>query len=1680
MVISPSRGVRTIAGRIFRIVIKIIVVFLLLIVIVLFLLQTSFVQQFGRKKIQSYLQSKLHTRVEIGDLDINFPKKIILRNIYLEDQHRDTLLAGGTLELDVNLWKLFQHTIYVKLIRLDRFTVKVNRVLPDSSFNFDFIAKAFAGNDTAKDESSTKASPWKFELGTIHLVKIAASYKDDATGNDAYAFIGDFVTQVKTFDLNHFIFYVPDIHLTGLTTRIRQYQPMLFFKKLADTVEARKSKGQPVSLQLGTIELKSVTADYSNDVDRMRASLNLGLFSSDIRSIDLIRMQFRLGTLRLQNTVANFERGKKRGLVVKEKKSEGPKTPGAPWQVDLDKFDLANIAFQYDDASKKPLKGGVDYSHLHIQNLIVAANRLKMGSNGYKGQIANISFSEKSGFVVKKLSAGISYSDKEAKLDRLVIQTNSSLIKNQTLAQYASLASLSKKPGDLYADLSFDHSVISVKDVLLFIPTLTGQLKSKENSTVRINGSVKGQLKNLIIPDLELSGLTNTMLRVSGKIKGLPNAKNAVYDIQLKQLTTSKSDLFAIVPAKSIPDNIRLPENISATGSFNGTIDRFKVKLIAVTNKGKAGVDGMLDIKQKSYDLAAHLNAFDLGWLLKQDSILGRVTLEVSAKGNGFEVKTMNTDFRAHLEEGMIKGYDYRNLQATGSLHQGMMNLQASILDPALRFRLNANGNVSAKYPAIKARLQLDTADLLALHLLKDTLGLKFDLNADFSNTDPDALTGKLTISGLVGKYKQYYLNTDTIALTATHTDSAESIHLRSELAEMDLEGIYKLTELAPSILQTIDKYYKLPGLVHQNLESERWEFSALLKPSPAVLTLIPDLKGTDTIRINMGFNSKAHDLSARIEAPVLHYNQQTIRQLNVQATTKDSALHYAVNVDYAEQPGFSLYKSTLAGMLINNQLLTSIILRDQKNKARYYLETKLSESGNGWKLSLKPDSLLLNYEQWTIAPENFIRYDSGGLLVNNFKLARQNEGLLINSTGTSGNAPLNISFKDFRIKTITGFTEQDSLLLDGAVSGKVEIRDLMKNPVFTSDLNIQNLAYKKDTIGNLIVKIDNKQTNAFNANISVMGHGNDVKMDGIYYTGDSKMNIKIVVGQLNLALVKSFAGNQVKDIQGYLKGNIEATGNLTQPILKGSVHFDSTYITPTITGERLRLSSDPIDFDEDGFNFSQFTMTDSAGHKATLDGNVFTKDFKKYRFDLSFAADDFQLVNAPRSPNSLFYGRLNMDANIDVLGDMESPKINADLLVNKSTDFTVILPSDDPEVEQRQGVVVFLDRQHPRDTVRLRTLLDSLSRNAELKGMDVAATIETDSSAQFTMIIDERNGDALALRGRADLSAGIDRSGKLTLTGNYELDNGSYSLSLSVLKRKFIIQRGSTITWTGDPRTADIDITGIYQVNAPSIDLVQQQIAGRSANEINRFKEKLPFMVNLKMKGELLKPVISFDITLPVDKLSLWPEVDNKLQQIRTDQSEINKQVFALLLLNRFVSENPFVSATGGTDAQTLAKQSASKILSDQINQLAASLIKGVDLTVDLNSDKDYTSGQAINQTQLNVGVSKSLFSDRVRVSVGSNFQLEQINPNQSASNIAGDMAVDYKLSRDGRYMLRAYRKDQYESVVEGQVVETGLSFILTFDYNAFFELFHHKTSEHKVKKNKTIKPDKTKNPVN
>jgi len=168
-----------------------------------------------------------------------------------------------------------------------------------------------------------------------------------------------------------------------------------------------------------------------------------------------------------------------------------------------------------------------------------------------------------------------------------------------------------------------------------------------------------------------------------------------------------------------------------------------------------------------------------------------------------------------------------------------------------------------------------------------------------------------------------------------------------------------------------------------------------------------------------------------------------------------------------------------------------------------------------------------------------------------------------------------------------------------------------------------------------------------------------------------------------------------------------------------------------------------------------------------------------------------------------------------------------------------------------------------------------------------------------------------------------------------------------------------------------------------------------------------------------------------------------------------LNKQVFALLVLGRFVQENPFqTESAGGTS--TLIRSTVSKFLSAQLNQLSSKVIPGVELNFDIQSYDDYQSGQAKGRTQVEIGVKKQLFNERLSVQLGGTVDVEGDQAKQnSASDITSDVTIEYKLTKDGRFRMKGFRHNQYEGAIEGQLVETGVGVVYVRDFNRWSRLF-------------------------
>jgi hypothetical protein len=296
--------------------------------------------------------------------------------------------------------------------------------------------------------------------------------------------------------------------------------------------------------------------------------------------------------------------------------------------------------------------------------------------------------------------------------------------------------------------------------------------------------------------------------------------------------------------------------------------------------------------------------------------------------------------------------------------------------------------------------------------------------------------------------------------------------------------------------------------------------------------------------------------------------------------------------------------------------------------------------------------------------------------------------------------------------------------------------------------------------------------------------------------------------------------------------------------------------------------------------------------------------------------------------------------------------------------------------------------------------------------------------------------------------------SGNMDLSGRYEITKGSYKLSFyNLVKRQFSIEKGSTITWSGDPLNAQMDIRASNTVETSPLELVSNQV---SANDpaANNFNQRLPFLVFLNIKGLLLAPQISFSLDMPADKRNAFGGIlYSRLQDINSRESDLNKQVFGLLILRRFVADSPFDGSGGG--ATGVARTSVSRILSEQLNRLT-SKVKGVQLSFDIKSYEDAkVQGGTQGTTKAQLGVSKSLFGDRLVVKLAGNVDIEgQDAGSNNVTDYIGDLALEYKMTADGRFRVTGFRNSNYD-MIDGELIETGAGLIYIKDYNTLRELF-------------------------
>ncbi len=1438
---------------------------------------------------------------------------------------------------------------------------------------------------------------------------------------------------------------------------------------IVKTNTADTAKAAPWLIKANKVNINSIAAKYDDsnaqakegfdpshlDIKNINTSISAFLFSADTTRayLDQLTMQDKSG-LKLDTAHVNFTFTDQM-LLADELYIKTPNSLIQNW-VSLTYDSLAGITI---NPQNSLLKATLVNSSIAFNDLYILLPSLKTSFK--PEQFAN-----------KKVNFNTEIRGNLQRVYLPFLQING--LDGSSLSARGTLYNLTDAKRFSY-DLYIDQSRILKSDLLKFVPPENQAQLAQLPAVISLRGRLNGSTNNIAAdistatPDLSFTGRVN--------LSNLQDPAKLQYDLTIGTASVSKKMIEGFIPPGKLPENIRIPDRVSASGKFKGTANGFDADMRLATSFGNANVKGYLqnftDPNKARYDLDISTPGFNIGTMLSQDSILGTVAGNFKAKGTGFDIKTMNSSIAANIASLQYNKYTYQNADIIADINDGIADSKGNINDPNLVLQYSIIANTQSQYPSVTGFIDVDTARLQPMNLYSDTLNFSLHTNLDAKNTTPGALDVMAVIDSIRLQTSEGIFRLDTISLTGRSENGTDDIQFKAPFAYMNARGAFDYDKVGQSIINYVNNYYPVaPAQADVAGREQQMEFEASIADHPLVKAFVPGLMQYDSIKIKGNYASANTDSALNLSAsiPLVQYNDFRISRGALDVNSKEGKLNYAVTVDTVQNASLQFYGTKVSGAAAKDSISFFAITQDNKARDWFALNADMFEKDNVFNFKLK-DTLLLNYEDWSVAPDNFISYGPDGLLVNNFTIQSDTASISAKSQAQAPNSPIDIRIDNFNLRSISSLVSGDTLFASGILDADVLVSELNKSfPAFTGTASITDLVVMLQPVGNINGSAQKQGDDLITGKVDLTGNGNDVHLSGNYFLTDhaDQFNADLVLSRLNVATLQGFSMGQLKNSAGNISGQVKLNGKFDNPQWNGAISFDTTQFMLTAFGAPYKINNQKIVFNYPTIQFNNFTIKDSVNHNLSINGTVQSRSMTDYGLDLGIKADDFIVMNAKRSIDNELYGFASVDANVQIKGTSAAPSLEGTVRLNDKSDVTMVLPQANYEKDEGLSVVKFVDT----DTFNVYEppiqFVEAKREQAAFgQYLNYNFNIEVSRNATFSIIIDPTTGDEIEVQGDASLNAGVDPGGNLVLSGNYELEKGHYNFSYQFLSRKFDLQKGSSIQFAGDPMEARVNITATYTVETDSRSLLGSEIT--STNSIsNLLNQKIPYNVVMNLSGVLSRPTIKFNISLPDGTANVNSElkntIDGKLAQLSSDEAAMNKQVFSLLLFNRFAGEQSSDFFKGnGTDFSDIARQSVSQFLSSALDNIANDLIKGVDIDLALNSYEAFSTTGSQQRTDLILAVSKKFLNDRLTITVGKNFGLEGQDAESKANAASGsqyipDFSAEYQLSKDGRYRIRGYRKNAYEAVLDGFVIESGVSFIVTLDYEKFRELFQKK----------------------
>lgn len=1396
----------------------------------------------------------------------------------------------------------------------------------------------------------------------------------------------------------------------------------------ADRINLSKEKVTLNTIDLSDTAITLLLNDTTTKADTTSAAVNWIL---SLQKINLDRVAFAMqmpaDSLRLST------------YIDKASLKDGIVDLGAS-HYGADLFTLTGSTLGYDADYQDPV-AGFDPSHIALSNVTISLDSLFYGGRDIKARIRELSAEDRSGLTISSLTGSLHSDSTNINVPQLLLKTPSSEVRLLAMVPWSSFDA--DPEGNMRVLLT---ASVGKEDVMTFAGELPVDFqKAYPQKPLSLTAGVEGNLSSMLLRQLkgELPGTFR--MDVSGTMKSLTDSIRRSGKLNLKAETGNLEFLLSMLPAAE-RHRYNIPSGMTLTGEAALKNNEYQADLLLREDKGKVLLTASFDPGKEAYKADLKVDSLEPVHFMPLDSLY-YLTASIQAEGKGFDPFKSSSwaKLDGKLTDIRYGNYNVSDVTMDGSLEKNFLKFDLLSKYPLAEMDLTLNATLLKKEIQAMVIADVTNLDLYGMHLMNDSLATSFQLFAEAEtdmgkNNRVDVTLGNWELITTTGTYKP-----KTLTLHAQSTKDTTRVSFHAGDLGIVLTG--------NSDLETMTgKFNKISEGLNKQLEKDS------MINIPAFKPLLPDMHlavsaGKDNPiynilqQANISFNNLSLEAFTspeegfRLDAGVYSLMQDTTRIDTISFAIRQDSLGLlydagVIKTKFRQQAPFT---AGVKGKIRNTFADAEVLYTDGKGDTGILLGLRADKVEEGINLHLFPDNPILAFRPFKLNPDNYILYKNEKDIAANVRLSGdENASLWIHSLPEKDKMEeLHLELSQINLDVISkAFTEIPAM--QGILSADMQYAPSDSSFLVVVDANIDNLIYEGGRVGELMFSTvylplaDNKHQ----VDMHFFRDQNEVmSATALYKMGkEDHLDGTLDVTHLPLDMVNPFIPDNMASLNGVLEGNMTIKGSSKAPEVNGYIEMDSTSMFVTAVGTSFRVDDKQIVVKDNKILFDEYHIHAAGKNPFVIDGTVDFRNPSRMMADLKLTADHMQLLDVKRNKESMVYGKLLVNLASTVKGPLDALMMRGSLQLLGGTNVTYVMKDSPLTVQDRlSDLVTFTSFED--------TLVNRRRQEAPLPlgGLDMLLTIRIDQSVRLNADITPDRSSKVELEGGGDLSFQYTPQGDMILNGRYTLSGGIVKYALPIIPLKeFNIQDGSYVQWSGDPMDPYLDLTATERIRT---NVTQDGSGSRMVN----------FDVGIALKQQLENLGLQFVLTAPED------------QSMQTSLNSMGEDERTKLAVGMIITGMYLANSSGGKQNLNMGA-ALNSFLNSEISNIAGSALKTVDISFGMDSYDENGDGTGGQRTDYNFSFAKRFWNDRIRIVLGGRISTGEnaSNSNQTQAFI-DNVSIEYRLDASGTRYVKLFHDKNYESLLEGEITETGVGIVLRRKMLHMRELFNFKKNRPK-----------------